>query len=457
MSKILVIDDEITNQTILQDLFIDAGYEVHLAGDGIEGLALLNDEIIDVVFLDIMMPKKGGIEVLEEIKNHWPDIEVVMMSGQTNIDTAVKAIKLGAYDYLEKPLDVSRILTIARNALRFEYLKRENAALRSRQNFQQESFIGETESIRRIREIAEQSASSDSRIMILGENGSGKELVARYIHLRSQRCNKPFIEVNCAAIPDNLIESELFGHEKGAFTGAVSNRRGKFELADRGTLFMDEVADMSLEAQAKVLRVVQEMSFQRVGGEGLIHVDVRIISATNKDIMEEIQSGRFREDLYYRLNVIPLHVPPLRERLEDIPKFIEYFCRTIQGPRKNMDPIQFSDQAFEVLMEYSWPGNIRELKNFIERITILVDEPEITEETVRYYLGDLRLRSPSVVAEGEYDTMKLIEAKDLFESRLIAARLEENSYNIAKTAQTLGVYPSNLHGKIKKHGIAIKK
>ena len=309
MSCILIIDDEPAIQDVLGDILRDEGYEVFIAQDGLEGLRLLKIEPVDVVFLDVWLPGKGGIDVLEEIKAGWPDVEVGIISGHATVETAVRAIKLGAYDYLEKPLDLGRVVTIARNAARLEALRRENAALRQGQ-FLEDDMVGDTEGMRRIREIVEQSASSDSRMMILGENGTGKELVARMIHNRSRRSSRPFVEVNCAAIPDNLIESELFGHEKGAFTGAVARRRGKFEIADTGTLFLDEVADMTLEAQAKVLRAVQEMTFERVGGEEQIHVDVRIISATNKDIRREVEEGRFREDLYFRLNVISIKVPP---------------------------------------------------------------------------------------------------------------------------------------------------
>jgi two-component system nitrogen regulation response regulator NtrX len=318
-------------------------------------------------------------------------------------------------------------------------------------------MVGDTGVMRRIREIVEQSAPSDSRVMIMGENGTGKELVARLIHTRSRRSTRPFVEVNCAAIPDNLIESELFGHERGAFTGAVARRRGKFEVADGGTLFLDEVADMSLEAQAKVLRAVQEMTFERVGGEDSIHVDVRIVSATNKDIRREVEEGRFREDLYFRLNVIPINVPPLRERREDLPALIDHFHRNLKSGVNEVREPRFSPEAMNLLMDYPWPGNIRELKNFIERVTILSDEAEVSEETARYYLGETGSRSAAASSELEYDAMKLAEARELFEKRLVEKRLEENGYNIAKTAQALGVYPSNLHGKIKKYGIGIRK
>lgn len=455
MSRILIIDDEPSIQDVLGDILRDEGYEVFSAHDGIEGVRILKSEPIDAVFLDVWLPGKGGIDVLQEIKEGWSDVEVVIISGHANVDLAVKAIKLGAYDFLEKPLDMGRVLTLARNAVRMEALRRENAALRQGR-FLEDEMVGSTPEIERIREIVDQSAPSDSRVMILGENGTGKELVARMIHTRSNRSNRPFVEVNCAAIPDNLIESELFGHEKGAFTGAVARRKGKFEAAHTGTLFLDEVADMSLSAQAKVLRAIQELNFERVGGEQPIEVDVRIISATNKDIRREIDEGRFREDLYFRLNVIPLTVPPLRERPDDLTVLIVYFAAKSAESQENGGP-RFSPEAMKLLKEYSWPGNIRELKNFVERITILVDEPEISAETARFYLGESR-RGPSGTPEDRhYEGMKLAEARDFFEKRFLERKLKENEYNVARTAQALGMYPSNLHGKIRKYGIETKK
>lgn len=455
MSRILVIDDEPAIQEVLRKILQNAGYDVFVADDGIEGLRILKTEPVDVVFLDFRLPRRGGFDVLETIKSDWPHVEVVIISGHANVENAVKAIKLGAYDYLEKPLDMGRILTIARNAIRMEALRRENSILRQGRFL--DEMIGTTKKIRQIREIIDQSAPSDSRVMILGENGTGKELVARMLHARSHRYKRNFVEVNCAAIPDNLIESELFGHEKGAFTGAVAKRKGKFEIADGGTLLLDEVADMSLDAQAKVLRVIQEMTFVRVGGEEPIHVDVRIISATNKDILGEVKAGRFREDLYFRLNVIPVTVPPLRERREDLPALIAYCQQRLAVDQKDTVQKHFSDQAMKLLTEHTWPGNIRELKNFIERVTILVDTEEVSEEAVRHFLGETSIHAPDALTELDYDSMKLGEAKEILEIRLIEHRLEENHYNVAQTAQALGVYPSNLHSKIKKYGIEIKK
>jgi len=455
MNSILIIDDESAIRNVLADILGDEGYRIYEASDGIEGLKLLKRHPIDIVFLDVWLPGKGGIDVLVEIKANWPEIEVIIISGHATVETAVKAIKLGAYDYLEKPLDLGRVVTLARNSIQLEILKREIATLR-KGHFLVDEMVGNTEEMQKIREIVAQSAPSDSRVMILGENGTGKELVARMIHSKSNRASGPFIEVNCAAIPENLIESELFGHEKGAFTNAVARRRGKFELADGGTLFLDEVVDMSLETQAKMLRAIQEMTFERIGGEEQLHVDVRIISATNRNIAREIEMGNFREDLYFRLNVIPLSVPSLKERQEDLPALIDYFHKKLSSGNDS-PALRFTDEAMRLLMEYSWPGNIRELKNFIERITILVGEIEITEETARYYLGETESRPSKSSLYHEYEGMRLTEAKELFEKRMVERCLEKNAFNIAKTAQAMGVYPSNLHGKIKKYKIEIRK
>ncbi len=454
MSKILVIDDEQGIRDVLTGILDDEGYTVFTAEDGIDGLTLLKSEPIDLVLLDVWLPNMGGIDVLKQIKEIYPEIEVIIISGHGNIDLAVKAVKLGAFDFMEKPLSLERVVTVVRNAIQMENLRRENRLLRNSM-LQNDEILGETEDIRRIREIIGQSAATDSRILITGENGTGKELVAREIHRRSRRARSPFIEVNCAAIPDNLIESELFGHEKGSFTGAVARRRGKFELADHGTLFLDEVADMSLSAQAKVLRAIQEMKFERVGGEESISVDVRLIAATNKDIQQQIADGAFREDLFFRLNVIPIHVPPLRERSDDLPLLIEHFLSVFRNPPDG--PVKRIDaQGMAALKEHDWPGNIRELKNFVERVTIMTDEEVITADLIRHFLGETQPRRRASDFD-EYQEMGLNEAKDSFERRYIMQKLEENGHNISRTAEAMGIYPSNLHGKIRKFGIKIEK
>jgi two-component system nitrogen regulation response regulator NtrX len=343
---------------------------------------------------------------------------------------------------------------VVRNALALEGLRKENRNLKHTL-FIEDKMIGDSEPISRIKALIDQSAASDARILILGENGTGKELVARAIHLRSKRASGPFIEVNCAAIPDTLIESELFGHERGAFTSAVSQRKGRFELAHRGTIFLDEVADLSLSAQAKVLRVTQDLSFERVGGEEKIEVDVRIVAATNKDIEKEIKEGRFREDLFFRLNVIPIFVPPLRERIEDLPLLIDYFMEKYKPP-KAPAPRTLSEKAMHVLKEYSWPGNIRELKNFMERVNIMTDDEVISETAVNQYLGAVSPGNESSRLK-DFERMQLNQAKDKFEKEFITQKLKENKNNISKTAQALGLYPSNLHSKLKKYGISVEK
>ncbi|MDA3850547.1 MAG: sigma-54 dependent transcriptional regulator [Spirochaetaceae bacterium] len=450
MKQILIIDDEISIQEVLGEILRDEQYRVITAGDGVEGLELIKKNPVDLVFLDVWLPKMGGIEVLEKIRESHPEIEVVIISGHANVDMAVKAIKMGAYDFVEKPLDIEKVLNLARRALERKTLRSQNQQLR--RLLEEDQMVGQSSHIQDIRHLVNKSAPSDSRVMILGDNGTGKELIARMIHNRSERAAGPFIEVNCAAIPENLIESELFGHEKGAFTGAVSRRKGKMELADGGTLFLDEVADMTLSAQAKVLRAMQEMRFERVGGEESIKVDIRIISATNKNIREEIEENRFREDLYFRLNVIPIIVPPLAERPEDIPLLLNHFLEQFVPAEER----SFTKEAVDWLSQYSWPGNIRELKNFAERVSVMTQEEVMSLETCKTFLGDFNLQSISPIDE-EYGKFKLMDARDLFEKRLIVAKLEENGYNISKTAEVLGVYPSNLHNKIKKFGISTEK
>jgi len=397
----------------------------------------------------------GGMDVLREIREKNPGIEVIIISGHGSIDMAVRALKLGAFDFLEKPLSLDRVTTLVRNALMVEDLKRENKELKD-SIFMEDEMIGESEGMKKVRQLIDQSAATDSTILITGENGTGKELVARMIHKKSRRSGGPFVEVNCAAIPDTLIESELFGHEKGAFTSAASRRKGKFEMADRGTIFLDEVADMSPNAQAKVLRVIQEKKFERIGAEQSIEVELRLIAATNKNIKKEIEQKRFREDLYFRLNVIPIHVPPLRERREDIPVLVDYFLEKFSAPKLKEGPKRIDNRGMKVLREYEWPGNIRELKNFIERITIMSDERLISADTVRKYLGD-KLKTEGGDELQDFSGMKLNDAKDLFEKKLLTKKLAENEYVISKTAEVLGIYPSNLHGKIKKLGIKIQK
>jgi two-component system nitrogen regulation response regulator NtrX len=454
LSTILVVDDEQGIREVLQDVLADEGHRVITVEDGFRALEILEEGTVDLVILDVWLPNMGGIDVLKRIHDGWPEIEVVVISGHANINMAVQAVKIGAFDFLEKPLSLEKTITVVGNALKMEELKRENRNLKQSILFEDE-MIGSGEGMRKVRELIDQSADSDARILILGENGTGKELVAREIHRRSRRAQASFIEVNCASIPETLIESELFGHEKGAFTDAYARRKGKFELANGGTLFLDEIADMSLSTQAKVLRVLQEMKFERIGGEKSISVDVRVIAATNKHIQEEIRSGRFREDLYFRINVIPIFVPPLRDRIEDLVELVDYFMGKYRGS-SDESPRRFSEESLQLLRTYSWPGNIRELKNFIERINIMNEEKVISADAVRRFLTSRTDWEKDELLKG-FESMKLNEAKDEFEREFLVKKLEENEQSITRTSRALGITPSHLHNKIKKHGIEINK
>jgi two-component system nitrogen regulation response regulator NtrX len=453
MEKILIIDDEASIREVLKDILSDEGYEVFEAPDGVEGLRMMKTEPVDLVFLDIWLPRMGGIDVLKLIREEYPVVSTIIISGHANVDLAVKAIKMGAFDFLEKPLDMTRVQTLTRNALELEKLRKENRSLKTI-TVSDDRMVGESPGIQQIRDIIRQSADSEARVLILGENGTGKELVARALHNNSSRRDAPFVEVNCAAIPENLIESELFGHERGAFTGAARQKKGKFELADGGTLFLDEVADMSLSAQAKVLRAIQEMKFDRIGGTEPISVDVRVISATNKNILREIDAGRFREDLYFRLNVVPIQVPSLNDRIEDLPLLVEHFMRIFSSSADRIRTI--SAEGLAEMARYPWSGNIRELKNFVERINIMSEGDEISSETVIEFLGEQKVVRKSSLLE-KFGGMKLGEARDEFERILLQDRLEDHGYNVSRTAQDLGIYPSNLHSKIKKYGLEKKK
>ncbi len=454
MSTILIIDDEPGIRTVLRDVLEDEDYSVIDAEDGIQGLAELAANSVDLVFLDVWLPNMGGIDVLKRVREQHPDVEVIMISGHANISLAVQATKMGAFDFLEKPLSLDRTMTVVRNALAMEDLRRENRSLK-KSIFIDDRMIGSSPGMMAVRGLIEQAAASDSRILILGENGTGKELVAREIHVRSARSAGPFVELNCAAIPESLIESELFGHEKGAFTSALSRRRGKLEMANHGTLFLDEIADMSLVTQAKVLRVLQEMRFERVGAEESISVEVRVISATNKDIQDQIRKGKFREDLYFRINVVPIVLPPLRERMDDMGELAAYFMEKFKRPSAQ-EPKTVSPEGMRILRSYHWPGNIRELKNFVERINIMCEEDVISADSVKSFLGGTP-RGQSNDALTAYADMTLAQARESFERDLIAARLRESGGNISRAAESLGVYASNLHSKMKKLKMAAEK
>ena len=386
MPKILVVDDESSIRNTLKEILEYEKYEVDLAEDGIEAQEKLREAAYDVILCDVKMPKIDGIELLDKIRGNDPDATVVMISGHGTIDTAVEAIKKGAFDFISKPLDLNRLLITIRNAMDKTQLVSETRVLK-RKVSKTYDMIGISEPIQRIREMIERVAATEARVFITGENGTGKELVARWLHELSNRAKGPFIEVNCAAIPSELIESELFGHEKGSFTSAIKQKKGNFELANGGTIFLDEIGDMSLAAQAKVLRTLQENKITRVGGEKEIPVDVRVVAATNKNIQEEIRQGNFREDLYHRLSVILIHVPTLNERADDIPLLAEHFlCKLIE--EQSMPPKIFTQGAFDELKTIHWTGNIRELRNVVERLAILCDK-EISAEDVKQYAQPL--------------------------------------------------------------------
>lgn len=380
--KILIVDDEKAIRNSLGEILVDEGYEVETAEDGPSALAKVDKERFDVIFCDIKMPGMDGIEVLEKLEADGVDSVVVMISGHAEIETAVECIKKGAFDFIPKPLDLNRILITIKNATDRAVIVKENRQLKKKVYGQK--MIGESEPIRQIRDMISKVAPTDSRVLIMGPNGSGKELVARSLYEQSARSAMPYIEVNCAAIPSELIESELFGHEKGSFTSAIKQHKGKFEQADGGTLFLDEIGDMSLAAQAKVLRVLQEKKLSRVGSDKDIMVDVRVVAATNKDLRKEIVKGNFREDLYYRLSVVVIRVPSLDERKDDIPLLVDHFVNQLSA-EKGMVPKQFSPEAIKLLQEKEWPGNIRELGNVVERLMIFGGST-ISAEDVKFYV-----------------------------------------------------------------------
>lgn len=387
MAKLLIIDDEKSIRKTLREILEYEKYQVDEASDGVEGIAMIQKEKYDIVLCDIKMPKMDGIEVLDKVMQLSSDTPVVMISGHGNIETAVEAVKKGAFDFIAKPLDLNRLLVTIRNAMDKSTLVTETKVLKKKVS-KTFDMVGESKAIQQIQEMIERVAPTDARVLVTGGNGSGKELVARWLHEKSNRANAPLIEVNCAAIPSELIESELFGHEKGAFTSAINQRKGKFEQAEGGTLFMDEIGDMSLSAQAKVLRALQENKITRVGGEKEIKVNVRVIAATNKDLQKEIAAGNFREDLYHRLSVILIHVPSLNERKEDIPMLAEHFLKMICEDH-GMPNKSFSKDAIKELQKINWTGNIREFRNVVERLIILCDKV-ITDKDVIAYARPLK-------------------------------------------------------------------
>jgi two-component system nitrogen regulation response regulator NtrX len=448
--RILIVDDEQGIRAALGQLLEFEGYEVRSVGNAVDGITEYQRQRPDLVFLDVKMAGIDGVEALKKIKEIDPSAVVVMISGHATIQTAVEATQLGAYDILEKPLDTDRILVTLRNALKHLDLHEENARLR--ETFQSRyEIVGKSYGIRAVIDKIDRVGKTPARVLITGENGTGKELVARALHSQSSRADESFVEVNCAAIPSELIESELFGHMKGSFTGAVADRAGKFEQANGGTLFLDEVGDMSLAAQAKVLRVLQDGVVTRIGGSKPVEVDVRVLAATNKNLETEIAEGRFREDLFYRLNVVPIHVPPLRERREDIPLLVAYFAHLLTN-REGVAPRSFAPEAVERLTHLDWPGNVRELRNTIERLLILAPGPRITGEDVARLVGK---RDPEQAGLGSLLECKTFEEfKHAAERAFLLAKLRELDWNVSETARALDMPRSNLYKKIERYGLS---
>ncbi|MDZ4677614.1 MAG: sigma-54 dependent transcriptional regulator [Oligoflexia bacterium] len=456
-AKILVVDDESSIRQSLSAILEDEGFDVYVASDGAQALQLMSQELPDAVLLDIWMPGIDGLEVLKEAKKKYPGLQFIIMSGHGTIETAVKATKLGAFDFIEKPISLEKVVIVLNNLLSMSRLKAENTQLLNKVK-KDITLVGESVPMNALRSMIARVAPTNSWVLITGENGTGKELVAQNIHYQSVRAARAFVEVNCAAIPEELIESELFGHERGAFTGATQQKKGKFDMAHGGTLFLDEIGDMSLKTQAKILRILQEQRFERVGGTDTIIADVRVIAATNKNLEQEIKSGRFREDLFYRLNVIPFKVPALRDRSSDIPilakNFLDDFARE-SGTRKKA----FTEEAFVKLLSFDWPGNVRELRNFVERVFILtptdlIDVSDIQQVGIGFSETDKTFEVNPMAIESNY-ARTLREARAEFEKEFILKRLEENQGNVSRTAEVIGVERSHLHRKMKSYGIEV--
>jgi two-component system nitrogen regulation response regulator NtrX len=442
-AKVCIIDDDKNVRNSLKEILEDEGYEVQLYASGKSCLKQLEKERPSVLFLDVWLNNEDGLEILKEIKKIYPTLPIIMISGHATIELAVQATKMGADDFLEKPLSIQTVLEKIDKVLQIK-----NPQIKEIQ-LEYDELIGNSEQILKVKQAIAQAAKTNVRVFIYGENGTGKELVARMIYKNSERKDKPFVDINCAAIPEDLIESELFGHEKGAFTGAIERRIGKFEQANGGTLFLDEICDMSLSTQAKVLRVIEEQQLTRVGGTEKIAIDVRIIAATNIDPLQAIKEGKFREDLYYRLNVIPIIMPPLRERITDIPLLLDHFLKkTIEA--NQLEPKVFTSAAIELLSQYNWPGNVRELKNVVERLAILTNDTKIDVDHVREGLFNFIQEK-----EEDFPGLDLRSARREFEKNYIIKALKQFDKNISKTAKFLGMERTHLHKKIKSLNIKI--
>ncbi len=449
MAQLLIVDDGDSIREILRQLFEYEGHGVRVAASGTEALQLAKANPPDVTFLDVKLPGMDGLEVLDRLRVVSPESQVVMISGHGTIATALEATRRGAYDFLEKPLDTDRLLVTLRNALQVQGLSESVALLRSEVEERYE-IVGASPAICRMLERVARVAPTDARVLITGDNGTGKELVARAIHRLSPRAEREFLELNCAAIPTELIESELFGHMKGSFTGAVQDRAGKFEQADKGTLFLDEIGDMSMSAQAKVLRALEEGCVTRVGGQETKAVDVRVVAATNKDLAAEIEAGSFREDLFYRLNVVPVHVPPLRERREDIPMLVSHFQRRM-GTREGLPSREIEPEALTRLQRLEWAGNVRELRNTVERLLILASGDSITVEEVEA-IGSAD-HTPGGLGAELLAASTFQEFRERAERAFLAEKLKENDWNVSETARLLEMPRSNLYKRIDKFGL----
>ena len=451
--RILIVDDSDGTRDSLTAILADEGHPCHGVATGADALQALREQSFDLVFLDLVLPDTEGLDLLTEIHSEDPDLPVIVISGRGNIDSAVRATRLGAYDFLEKPLSLERVVLTVQHALDRVRMSRKLEQLSSRLDDPTE-LVGTGSAMRRLKSELARAADSDGRILLLGENGTGKELAAHYAHRLSARAEAPFVEVNCAAIPEELIESELFGHMKGSFTGASADRAGRFEQADGGTLFLDEVADMSLKTQAKVLRALQEQRFERVGGSSPIQVDVRIIAATNKELEREIRDGNFREDLYFRLAVLPIQIPPLRDRREDVPTLAEHFLGLF-ARRQGRRPKRLSLEVKDRLIAYAWPGNVRELKNLVERLMIMVPGDEITIRDLPAQMGQSTVDPLRSLLDQPH--LGLREARAAFEKELIEHRLQHTGGNVSKTAQSLDLERSHLYRKIRAYGIEVQR
>jgi len=453
MAKILIVDDEKGIRNTLRDILEYEKYNVDEASDGVEGLDKIKKNDYDVVFCDIKMPKMDGMEMLDQALKVKEGLPIVVISGHGNTETAVEAVKKGAFDYIAKPPDLNRLLITVRNALDKGNLVTETKILKRRISKSARPIVGDSPAIQKIKDTIDKVAPTDARVLVTGQNGTGKELVAHWIHEKSVRNSGPMVEVNCAAIPAELIESELFGHEKGAFTSAVKQRIGKFEQASGGTLFLDEIGDMSLSAQAKVLRALQENKITRVGGDKEITVDVRVIAATNKDLNREIEEKKFRMDLYHRLSVILIHVPSLNERIEDIPELSENFVREIcEG--YSMQKKTIHPKAIKELQSFNWSGNIRELHNVLERLVILSDKKITQDDVINYVSPSSHFETATDVFE-KYE--KFQEFKEYIEQEFIYHKLKKHHWNISKTAEVLDIQRSHLYNKIEKYGLEREK